>query len=139
MTVTRQTAHIVSAYLETNQLAAQDIPALVRSIHATLATIGQPVVKEAPKPKSKTAAEIRRSITDDGLISFVDGRPYKTLRRHLTTNGMTPDGYRTKYGLPADYPLTAPSYSRTRSDMAKAFGLGAKGRRTPNAKRTRKA
>jgi len=71
-----------------------------------------------------TAAQIKKSITPDGLVSFEDGKSYKTLRRHLTIRGLTPEAYRAKYGLPVDYPMTAPSYSAQRSALAKSLGLG---------------
>jgi predicted transcriptional regulator len=76
-----------------------------------------------------TPAQIRKSITRDALISFEDGKPYKTLKRHLTTFGLTIEQYRAKWGLPADYPTVAPSYSEARSAMAKALGLGQGGRK----------
>ncbi len=71
-----------------------------------------------------TAAQIRKSVTDAALISFIDGKPYKTLKRHLTTHGETLASYKAKYGLPGDYPSTAPSYSAQRSEMARRIGLG---------------
>ena len=75
-----------------------------------------------------TAAEIRRSIRPDALISFEDGKSYKALKRHLTTRGLTVDQYRAKWGLPNNYPTVLPAYSRARSELAKAAGLGQKGR-----------
>ena len=71
-----------------------------------------------------SAAEIRKSITPDALISFIDGKPYKTLKRHLTTHGLDPAGYRAKYGLPADYPIVSEKYSAARSELARMLGLG---------------
>lgn len=71
-----------------------------------------------------SAAEIRKSITPDALISFIDGKPYKTLKRHLTTHGLDPAGYRAKYGLPADYPIVSEKYSAARSELARTLGLG---------------
>ncbi len=73
-----------------------------------------------------TAAQIESSIQQDGLISFIDGRSYKTLKRHLTAHGLTPERYRAKYGLPADYPMVAPGYAAKRSEIAKAIQLGHK-------------
>ncbi|MFX7156016.1 MucR family transcriptional regulator, partial [Acinetobacter baumannii] len=72
---------------------------------------------------------IRRSITADALVSFEDGKPYRTLRRHLTTRGLTPEAYRAKWGLPSDYPLVAASYSQQRSTLAQSLGLGRMRRR----------
>ena len=82
----------------------------------------------APKPSKR---EITKSITDDALISFVDGKPYKTLKRHLSRHGMDMKQYRERYGLPSDYPSTAPSYSAARSAMAKSLGLGARRKAAP--------
>ena len=73
---------------------------------------------------------MRRSIVHDGIKSFIDGKSYKTLKRHLTKHGMTPDSYRVRYGLPADYPMVAQSYSETRSSLAKSLGLGVPGGRS---------
>ena len=83
-----------------------------------------------PEPIKLTAAQIRKSVTPDALISFEDGKPYKTLKRHLTTRGLTLAEYKTKWGLPTDYPTTAPSYSARRSEMAKSLGLGSGGRKS---------
>lgn len=83
--------------------------------------------EEKPEEHPKaTPAQIKASITPDALVSFEDGKPYKSMKRHLTGRGLTPDAYRAKWGLPADYPMTAPSYSATRSRLAKANGLGMK-------------
>ena len=85
---------------------------------------------QTSEPASKaTAAQIRKSITPDALISFIDGKSYKTLKRHLPTHGTTVDEYKARFGLPKDYPTTAPAYSEARSAMAKALGLGQGGRK----------
>ena len=75
----------------------------------------------AEKP---TPAQMRNSVAADGIISFIDGRTYKTLKRHLTTHGLTPQAYRERYGLPSEYPMVAPEYSARRSALARAIGLG---------------
>ncbi len=80
---------------------------------------------------------MRKSITPETLISFEDGRPYKTLKRHLAGRGLTPEQYRQKWGLPADYPMVSPNYSAARSQMAKSLGLGRKVGQT-SGKRTRR-
>src|SRR5439155_1403173 len=85
--------------------------------------------RQAALDRHPTAGQIRKSITPDALISFIDSKPYKTLKRHLTTHGMTVAEYKTKFGLPNDYPTTAPAYSEARSAMAKALGLGQGGRK----------
>ena len=89
-----------------------------------LAGLSQGSTPEALAVDKPTAAQIRKSITPDALISFVDGKPYKTLKRHLSKSGMTIEQYRERYGLPRDYPSTAASYSEQRSALAKSLGLG---------------
>jgi len=131
------TAEVVSAYVGNNKVAVSELPALVRSVYEALSIAGAPAAAEVvtvavAKP---TSAQIRKSITPDALISFEDGKPYKTLKRHLTTQGMTIAEYKAKWGLPNDYPTTAPSYSEARSAMAKALGLGLGGRKAKGAGR----
>lgn len=122
------TAEIVAAYVSQNKLAPSELEALIRSVHGALARLGETPTEADPVERTSPAA-IRRSIRPDGLVSFIDGKTYKMLKRHLTTHGLTPDEYRARYGLPADYPLTAPDYSQHRSEVAKAAGLGTKTRR----------
>jgi predicted transcriptional regulator len=97
---------------------------LIAGIYSALSGLGQGGASEAPAVEKLTPAQIRKSITPDALISFIDGRPYKTLKRHLSGNGMTIEQYRERYGLPRDYPSTAASYSAQRSALAKSLGLG---------------
>jgi predicted transcriptional regulator len=130
------TAHIVAAYLDTNQLSAAEIPALIQSVDRALNTLNQAPGEDAPAADRLTPAKIRKSITADALISFIDGKPYKLLKRHLSANGLTPQAYREQFGLPADYPMTAPNYAEARSRLAKAAGLGSK-RPPAKAKATR--
>ncbi|MEJ8405228.1 MucR family transcriptional regulator [Brevundimonas vesicularis] len=124
------TVGIVANYVSNNDLPHERIGDLIHSTHAALAGIGQakPEVVEAPARAS--AAQIRKSITDEGLISFLDGRTYKSLKRHLSTNGITPNEYRDRFGLPSTYPMVSPAYSARRSELAKSLGLGAKGRQS---------
>ncbi|MGC5779510.1 MucR family transcriptional regulator [Methylobacterium sp. NFXW15] len=117
------TTEIVSAYVAKNPVPVSGVPDLIRSVHASLVGLAAPVPAE-PAPELPTPAAIKKSVRPDALISFLDGRPYKTLKRHLTVNGMTPESYRARFGLPADYPMTAPSYSARRSELAKQLGLG---------------
>lgn len=121
------TTGVVASYVENNAIAPGDLPALIKTVHSALSGSGQPTapVEETVK---LTPAQIRKSITPDHLVSFIDGNTYKTLRRHLTTHGMTFEQYLRKFGLPNDYPSTAPAYSAQRSEMAKQFGLGQLGR-----------
>jgi predicted transcriptional regulator len=115
---------IVTAYVSRNHVQQTELPALLARVHQTIATLDQPQAAEVQKVATPTAAEIRKSITQDYLISFEDGKRYKTLKRHLTGVGLTPETYRAKYGLPADYPMVSPGYSAQRSQLAKQIGLG---------------
>ena len=120
------TADIVSAYVSNNKVQTSELAAVISQVHQALGSVGQPVAPVQPETPKPTAAEIRKSRTPEFLTSFVDGRKYKSLKRHLTTNGMTPDEYRTRFGLPKDYPMVAESYSAQRSALAKTLGLGRK-------------
>jgi predicted transcriptional regulator len=121
------TADIVSAYVENNTITTADLPAFINSVYAALGGSDAPAV-EVAGPTKLTAAQIKKSVTPGGIISFIDGKSYSTIKRHLTTNGMTVDEYKAKYGLPKDYPTTSANYSAARSAMALAIGLGQKGR-----------
>lgn len=117
------TAEIVSAYVSNNHVQSAELPKLLREVYGAIcgaSAAGQPV-EETPRASPQ---EIRRSVTADFLISFEDGKPYKTLRRHLTLRGLSPVAYRTKWGLDPDYPMTARSYSEQRSQLARSLGLG---------------
>ena len=123
------TAEIVSAFVGNNSVSVTDLPSLITSVYASLQGVEAPAAVEVESVSKPTAAQIRKSITSDALISFEDGKPYKTLKRHLTTHGMTVAEYKAKWGLPNDYPTTAPAYSAARSAMAKSLGLGQGGRK----------
>jgi predicted transcriptional regulator len=133
------TAGVVAAYVGAHNVAVGDLPGLIASVHGAFSRAGEAdeAATGAPSVVKATAAQIRKSITHDALISFIDGRPYKTLKRHLRTNGLSVEDYKAMYGLPADYPTSAPSYSAVRSAMAKANGLGQGGRRRKGAAKTR--
>jgi len=118
------TSAIVGAFVGNNPTPQADLPALIATVHQALRTVDQPQAEAPAEPAKPTAAQIRKSITPDALISFEDGRSYKTLKRHLTIRGMTLADYKAKWGLPKTYPTTAPNYSAIRSQMAKSFGLG---------------
>ncbi|MEH0197135.1 MucR family transcriptional regulator [Caulobacter sp. CCNWLY153] len=142
--LTELTAEIVSNYVANNPTAVSDLPALIKATYDALAGVesGGTVEGKGVEITKPTPAQIRKSITPDALISFEDGRPYKTLKRHLTTQGLTVAEYKVKWGLPNDYPTTAPAYSEARSAMAKALGLGqgARKAKAPAAKgRAKKA
>lgn len=122
------TAAIVAAYVEGNRVEASELGALIHNVYASLTQLGQVNADTRSQNSKATAAQIRRSLGSDVLISFEDGKPYRMLRRHLTSLGITPAAYRQKWGLAADYPMTAPSYSAARSALAKKAGLGSRAR-----------
>ncbi|MCJ2022674.1 MucR family transcriptional regulator [Methylobacterium sp. J-067] len=117
------TAEVVTAYVSNNHIQPSDLPEVLTSVYRVMWDVES---KRRPieLPPKLTQQEIERSITKDFLISFEDGKPYKTLRRHLAMHGLTPDAYRAKWGLDASYPMTSPSYSERRSELARALGLG---------------
>ncbi|MGZ3272310.1 MAG: MucR family transcriptional regulator [Caulobacteraceae bacterium] len=122
-------SNVAAAYFSNSSVSPADIPSVLAQIAESLSAIGESSEAnafEAPaRQRGKpTEAEIRNSIRRDGLISFEDGRVYKTLRRHLNKLGLTPSQYRAKWGLPHDYPLVAPSLSEFRSAMARQKQLG---------------
>ncbi|AWN38264.1 MucR family transcriptional regulator [Methylobacterium radiodurans] len=121
---------IVSAYVSNNSVPAAELGGLIAGVHAALLRLTLAGASSAPaeEPVEKpSAAQIRKSVTDEGLISFIDGKTYKTLKRHLTTHGLDPRSYRQRYGLPDDYPMVAPAYAAQRSALAKQIGLGRPG------------
>ena len=118
------TADIVSAYVSHNIVPASELTALIHDIHGALGSLmGHPV--EAPKEEQKPAVPPKKSITPDYLICLEDGKRFKSLKRHLRTHyNLSPEQYREKWGLPADYPMVAPNYAEARSRLAKEMGLG---------------
>ncbi|MER8823287.1 MucR family transcriptional regulator [Mesorhizobium sp. M0991] len=135
------TADVVSAYVTNNPVPVSDLPALIDQVHAALkGTIGN-VSAEIPEAL-KPAVPIRKSVTPDYIICLDDGKKFKSLKRHLSSRyGLTPDDYRAKWGLGADYPMVAPNYAASRSALAKTMGLGRKPKEaevTAPKKQTRK-
>lgn len=121
------TADIVSAHVSNNSVAISDLPVIIQKVHDALSGLQHPAVAE-PEPLVP-AVSIRASVKPDYIVCLDDGKRLKMLRRHLMTHyGMTPDDYRTKWGLPADYPMVAPNYAEKRRALAKQIGLGTKGR-----------
>lgn len=117
------TAQIVSAFVRHNPVGASDMPNLIRTVHAALAALGgtAPDTRNASKP----AVSIAKSITPDFIVCLEDGKRLKMLKRYLRARfKLTPDQYRARWGLPADYPMTAPNYAVVRSTLAKRSGLG---------------
>jgi predicted transcriptional regulator len=131
-------ADIVSAFVSNNSVPASDLPGLIGSVHAALQSVANPAPKHE-EAKPVPAVPVKKSITPDFLISLEDGKPYRSLKRHLAGRGLTPEQYREKWGLPRDYPMVAPNYSAHRSELARSMGLGrqrAKGGRTKAAGQT---
>ena len=123
------TADIVAAYVSNNAVVAADLPTLINNVHNALGgvALGEKA-EEAEKPKP--AVPVRRSVQNDFIICLEDGQKFKSLKRHLMTHyGLTPEQYREKWDLPADYPMVAPAYAEARSRLAKEMGLGQKRRR----------
>ena len=123
------TANIVSAYVSNNTVASAEIPNLISQIYSALVRIsnGQAM---ASAPPFKPAVPIKRSVTAEYLVCFEDGKKFKSLKRHLRIRyGLSPEQYREKWGLPPDYPMVAPNYAATRSQLAKRMGLGQQRRR----------
>jgi predicted transcriptional regulator len=124
------TADIVSAYVSHNSTPASEIPALISQIHAALLRVSNGRAEVAPLEPAKPAVPVKKSITPDHLVCLEDGKHFKSLKRHLRTQyNMTPEQYRDKWGLPADYPMVAPNYAVARSQLAKKMGLGQQRRR----------
>ena len=119
------TADIVSAHVSHNNVSNADLPTLIASVHAALAKTGVPVAPETPA--LTPAVAVRSSVKNDYIVCLEDGKKLKMLKRYLRTNyNMTPEEYRTKWGLPRDYPMVAPAYAETRRTLAKTIGLGRK-------------
>ncbi len=122
-------ADIVSAYVSNNSVPSSELPALINEVHNALLRVtsgAAPVVVEALKP----AVPTKKSITNDYIICLEDGKKFKSLKRHLRTQyNISPEEYREKWGLPADYPMVAPNYAQARSQLAKQMGLGQQRRR----------
>jgi predicted transcriptional regulator len=124
-----RTVDVVSAYVANNSIPTADLPALITSVHEALNGLAAGTARiEVDAVEKPTTAQIRKSIRPDGLVSFIDGKSYKTLKRHLTKHGLDPHSYRERFGLPTDYPTTSANYSAQRSALAKSLGLGQPGR-----------
>jgi predicted transcriptional regulator len=121
------TAEIVAAHVSNNTVALNDLPALIQQVFQTLSTIGTGT-SEAPRPEP--AVPVKKSVMPDYIICLEDGKKLKMLKRHLkTAYGMTPEKYRERWGLAADYPMVAPNYAKQRSQLARELGLGTKAKR----------
>jgi predicted transcriptional regulator len=131
-------AELTIAWLgnQNNRVQADDVPQFLRTMHATVTELAggslgatESLEESAPAEEFTPAVSVRKSLASkEHIISLIDGKPYKTLKRHLSRHGLTPDQYRQRYGLRADYPMVSESYSAARRDMAHKIGLGQKGR-----------
>jgi len=130
------TADVVSEYVSNNSVPVAELPALIAHVHAALGSVNGAPLAEAPQEKPVPAINPKRSVQNDFIICLEDGKKFKSLKRHIMTHyGLTPEDYRTKWGLSADYPMVAPSYAESRSQLAKKMGLGRKpGKITPKKK-----
>lgn len=127
-------ANIVAAFVSNNSLPVGDLPALIVSVDEALRKLSNGAAAPQPEEKREPAVPVRKSITPDYLVCLDDGKQFKSLRRHLATLGLTPDEYRAKWGLSADYPMVAPNYAAQRSELAKRLGLGQARRKAAPAK-----
>ena len=120
-----QAVGLVGDYLEAHQVSAADLPDLIRSVYATLLSLGEPPAVAEPAEPLVPAVPVKKSVTQEHIICLEDGKKLKTLKRHLMAKyGLTIDEYKKKWGLPDDYPSVAPSYSAKRKELAKEIGLG---------------
>jgi predicted transcriptional regulator len=118
------TAEIVAAYVSNNPVPVSELSRLIADVHFALGKVSEPEAKPEPI-ELKPAVNPKKSVFPDYIVSLEDGKKFKSLKRHLSASyGMTPEQYRTKWNLPADYPMVAPSYSAKRSELAKVVGLG---------------
>ena len=123
------TADIVAAHVSNNSVAVNDLPNLIQNVHGALTGISRQ--NSSPEPRPEPKVPIRSSIKPDYIVCLEDGKRLKMLKRHLMTNyNLTPDQYRQKWGLGADYPMVAPNYAEQRRSLAKSIGLGTKRRKS---------
>lgn len=132
-------ADIVSAYVANNSIPVSELPGLIAITHAAMSSLGA-APAPAPEEKAVPAVPVKKSITPDYLICLEDGKKFKSLKRHLRTSyDMSPEQYRAKWNLPADYPMVAPAYAEARSNLAKKMGLGQQRKKTPAGRRSKAA
>ncbi len=124
----RMVTDVIASYLKRNQVSAGELPNIISSVYGALSgqqTAPAPVPEQRPEP----AVPVKKSVTPDFIICLEDGKKLKMLKRHLSTSyNLTPDEYRARWGLPADYPMVAPNYAAQRSNLAKQIGLGSRAR-----------
>lgn len=128
------TSEIVSAYVSNNSVPSADLPSLINEVYLALTRVGTVTVEASVEPL-KPAVSVKKSINPDFIICLEDGKKFKSLKRHLRTQyNLSPEQYREKWGLPADYPMVAPNYAEARSRLAKEMGLGQQRRRKSRTK-----
>jgi predicted transcriptional regulator len=120
------TAELVSAYVSHNPVPAGELPKLIDLVTNSLRSLDNPATEPESLIPLVPAVSVKKSITPDYIFSLEDGKPYKSLKRHLSVRGLSPDDYRAKWNLRSDYPMVAPSYAKMRSELAKKVGLGTK-------------
>ncbi|MCJ2134809.1 MucR family transcriptional regulator [Methylobacterium sp. J-026] len=137
---------IVAAYVSNNPVPAAELPALIARVYGAIAGLAAGTLRpetgvaaHQADPDRPSAAQIRKSVRSDGNVSFIDGKTYKTPKRHLTSHGLDPRGHLDRYGLPADYPMVATSYAQQRAALAKASGLGQPGAMAEPQRQLRRA
>ena len=121
-----RTGALVAAYVARNAVPAAELPTLIVRIHTALAHLSVTAAVDGSSVVRPSPAEIATSLGQEYLVSFIDGRPYRSIKRHLAAHGLTPDRYRDRYGLPAEYPMVSPGYAAVRSRIAKQTQLGQK-------------
>jgi predicted transcriptional regulator len=135
-TLVNLTADIASAHVSNNAVPVGNVAPMIESIFTALQTLGAPAADPVPK-KLKGAVSVRASIKPTHLVSMIDGKSYKMLKRHLALNGYTPESYREAFGLPRDYPMVAAEYAEKRRTLAKSIGLGRKPKVAQSVKKPR--
>ncbi len=121
----QMTSEMVAAYLGNHTVPAKDVPSVINQVFSTLEQLNGGGTKQTRARATKSAVPVKRSVTPEYLVCLEDGKKLKMLKRHLRTNyNMTPEEYRSKWGLPVDYPMVAPNYAAQRSAFAKKIGLG---------------
>src|SRR3954467_6127716 len=122
-------ADLVPAFVSNNPVPAAELPALIGNVHAALTKVANGTPEQAVEAPKAPAVSVKKSVQPDYIVCLEDGKRFKSLKRHLrTVYDLTPDQYRAKWGLPADYPMVAPNYAAARSELAKSMGLGARRR-----------
>src|SRR5215211_5789009 len=128
-------ADIVSAFVSNNSVPVAELPALIGNVHDALNTLASGSAQQAVEEPKAPAVSIKKSVQPDYIVCLDDGKRFQSLKRHLrTTYNLTPEQYRAKWGLPSSYPMVAPNYAATRSELAKRLGLGQQRRRTEPVK-----